>query len=43
MNIKYLKDAGIFYSKKKPGDSSMSTDMQKVKKSLLKWQEDADR
>jgi hypothetical protein len=34
MNVKYVKEAGVFYSKKKPGDSPLWIDMQKVKKNL---------
>jgi hypothetical protein len=35
MNTKYLKDTCIFYSRKKPGDSPLWTDMQKVKNLYL--------
>jgi hypothetical protein len=31
MKIKYLRDSGVFYSKNRPGDSPLWSDMQKVK------------
>jgi hypothetical protein len=35
MNTKYLRDAGIFYSKRNLGDSPLWIDMQKVKSLYL--------
>jgi hypothetical protein len=44
MNKKYLRDAGVFYSKSRPGDSPLWVDMQKVREIYLfgRWMQVGD-